>query len=301
METISLNSGKKMPRIGLGTYLIPKEKLTSVIGKAYDLGYRQFDTAWKYHNEKELASAFKENGIKREDVFITTKFSIYANCKSLVFGGHLFSIKYRSIASVIEEQLRALDTDYIDLYLMHWPYPQYKSIWKVMEKYHKQGVLRSIGVCSFLPPHLKALEQIAEITPAINQFEISPLNAQKQLIQYCQDKGIAVEAMSTFSRYHSNEVREEIVNNESICEIANKYGKSSVQVVLRWLYQQNILIIPKTWEEKHLKENISIFDFSLDDEEMQIINRLDGGRFLNYNPYKATQGFNREFKLWPGF
>ena len=301
MESVLLNSGHEMPCIGLGTYLIPKEKLSSVVGTAYELGYRQFDTAWKYHNEKELATAFKENNIKREDVFITTKFSIYANCKSLSYGDHLISFKYRSISSVIEEQLSALETDYIDLYLMHWPYPQYKSIWKVMEEYHKKGVLRSIGVCSFLPPHLQALERISDVTPAVNQFEISPLNSQKQLIQYCQQKRIAVEAMSTFSRYHSNEPREEILNNEDICEIAKEHGKSSVQVVLRWMYQQGIVLIPKTWEEIHLKENISIFDFSLNNEEMMIINKLDGGKFLNYNPYTHLKNVPRRFQGWKGF
>ena len=295
MDALLLNSGQMIPRIGLGTYLIPKDKLSFVIGKAFAMGYRQFDTAWKYHNEKEIAIALKENGINRKDVFITSKFSIYANCKSISFRDHLYCLKYRSIHSVIEEQLRALDTDYIDLYLMHWPYPQYESIWKTMTSYFQKGVFRSIGVCSFLPQHLEALRGVSDIVPAVNQFEISPLNTQKKLIRYCTDHGIAVEAMSTFSKYHSNEAREEIINNEVIKTIATAHGKTTVQVVLRWMYQQNILLIPKTWDIDHLKENISILDFSLSDDEMKQIDDLDQGHFLNYNPYKAKQGFMKQF------
>lgn len=301
MNTIKLNNGIEIPQVGLGTYLIPKEKLSYTIGKAYELGYRMFDTAWRYHNEKDIAKALKDNGIAREDVWITSKFNVVGSYKNLFLRGRQFCFKYRSIQSVFEESLKDLGTDYIDMYLLHWPYPIYKDVWKEMVKYYRKGTFKAIGVCSFLPPHLNALENISGIKPVVNQFEISPLNTQKNLIGYCQKNGIAVEAMSTFSHYRSVEPRKEITESEIIRPIAEKYGKSIVQVVLRWMLQQNIILIPKTWEEDHLEENISLFDFNLTDEEMAIIDGMDKGSFLNYNPYKATQGFKKQFNNWNGF
>ncbi len=301
MNKIVLNNGVEIPQQGFGTYLIPKEKLSETIGKAYELGYRQFDTAWRYGNEKEIAQALKDNGIKREDVFITSKFNITGSYKSYNFHNKLYSIKFRSIESVIEQSFRDLDTDYIDLYLMHFPYPMYKKIWDVMSKFYNDGRIRAIGVCSFLPPHLEALKEYSDIVPAVNQFEISPLNTQKNLIKYCQDRGIAVEAMSTFSHYRNVEPRKEILENELLLSIAKKCNKSVVQVVLRWMLQQNIILIPKTWYFPHMFDNINILDFELSEEDMKAIDSLDEGVFKNYNPYKSKQGFELFWKNWKGY
>ena len=298
METIVLNNGVEMPKLGLGTFLIPEDKLEETIVKAYDMGYRKFDTAWRYHNERQIAEIFKKHGIKREDVFITTKLNIDA----LYYGGFkagarsITNIRCKSIKGAIEESFENLETDYIDLFLVHYPYKNFRSLWKGLEKFYRKGAIRAIGVSSFLQPHLKAIEDISDITPAVNQIELSPLNTQKELIKYCQEKKIAVEAMSTFSHFRSNEPRLEIIENSTIKSIAKKHNKSTVQVVLRWLLQQNVSAIPKTWREEWLLENISIFDFSLSDEEMKLIDALDQGRCLNYNSYTATRGLPIKYK-----
>ena len=274
MEYITLNNGVRMPQVGLGTFLIPKENLSRTIAQAYEMGYRQFDTAWRYHNEADIARALKSNGIKREDVFITTK----VNADALYYFGYWYGkhsiINVRSfkpVSKAIQESFDNLATDYIDLFLVHWPWPIYRKMYKQLTKFYKEGRIRAIGVCSCLPPHLEALKEISDVVPAVNQFEISPLNTQKELIKYCEDRGIQVEAMSTFSHFRSNMPRNEILENVVIQPIAEKYKKSVAQVILRWLIQQKIIVIPKTWNDIHLKENISLFDFALSLDARHII------------------------------
>ena len=266
MRTIKLNNGIDMPQIGLGTFLIPKEHLSRTIAEAYELGYRNFDTAWRYHNESEIANALKKNGINRENVFITTK----VNRDALYFGNYkvgkrsIFNVRnFKSVKSVIQESFDNLKTDYIDLFLLHWIHPLDLTLrmYEELTRLYHEGRIRAIGVCSSLPPHFAAYADVSDVVPAVNQFEISPLNTQKKLIKYCQNKGIVVTAMSTFSHFRSNEPRKEIVENPIIKTIAEKYGKSTFQVVLRWLVQQDITVIPKTWDSAHLKENINIDDF----------------------------------------
>lgn len=210
----------------------------------------------------------------------------------------------RTIKDVIQESFDNLGTDYVDLFLIHYPYPNADKMWRALEELYKAGRIRAIGVSNFLQPHIDALAEISDIVPAVNQFEISPLNTQKELIKYCHEKGIAPQAMSTFSHFRSVEPRKEIVESDVLLPIAAKYNKSVVQVVLRWMQQQGIIMIPKTWYTPHLEENISIFDFELTDEEMKAVDSLDGGQFLNYNPFGQQQGFFRrvrnreEFKEW---
>lgn len=304
MKYIKLNNGIEMPQIGLGTFLIPQDKLEKTILDAYSLGYRHFDTAWRYKNEKTIAQALKSCGIKREEVFITTK----VNADALYYWGYwygkhsIFNVRsFKSIKKAVEESFDNLNTDYIDLFLVHWPWPIYRKMYKVLSDFYREGRIRAIGVCSCLPPHLEALKEVSDVVPVINQFEISPLNTQKSLIQYCQERNICVEAMSTFSHFRSNTPRLEILDNPIIKPIADKYNKSIAQVVLRWLIQQNIAVIPKTWQYEHLVENISLFDFELSHEDMITIDSLDQGKFLNYNPYNAFKGLPNKFKKWKGF
>lgn len=304
MDYIRLNNGVEIPQVGLGTFLIPEDKLAETIVEAYRLGYRQFDTAWRYHNEASIARALKDNGIKREDVFITTK----VNADALYIGGYKYGLhrffnvrNFKSIQNVIKESYKNLDTDYIDLFLIHWPWPIAKKMWKELEGLYKDGRIRAIGVSNFLQPHIEYLSDISDVIPAVNQIEISPLNTQKELILYCQKRGIAIEAMSTFSHFRSVKPRLEIIENEILVNIAKKHNKSVVQIVLRWLIQQNVIVIPKTWDKKHLKENISIFDFNLSDEECMIIDSMDRGRFLNYNPLSAQEGLPKKYRDWIGF
>ena len=304
MKNIVLNNGVEMPQHGFGTYMIPKEKLSWVIGRAYEMGYRLFDTAWRYYNEDVICQALKDNGINRQNVFITSKFNADSVCK---YGYHsaklsvLNKLRKETIHNAIEESFKNLGTDYIDLYLIHWPYNFWQEVWEEMIKFYEQGRIRAIGVCSFLPPHFEAIKSISGITPAVNQFEISPLNTQKSLISYCRESNIAVEAMSTFSHFRSVEPRYELINHEKLVPLAEKYGKSVVQIVFKWLLQQDIIIIPKTWVEAHMQENISLYDFTLSDEDMRIIDSIDQGKFLNYNPYAAVTGYRKFFKKWSGF
>lgn len=287
MENIKLNNGVEMPRVGLGTFLIPKDVLKGTIKEAYDIGYRQFDTAWRYYNEKDIADALQKYHIKRDDVFLTTKLNVDA---FYYFGygygwRHLLNWRnFKSYKRIVQESFDNLRTDYIDLFLVHHPWHNFLEMYDVLTEFYKAGKIRAIGVSSFLPSHIEALKEVSDVIPAVNQFEISPLNTQKPLIRYCQEKGIAVQAMSTFSHFRSNDPRKEITESDVIRPIAQKYGKSIVQVVLRWLVQQNIIVIPKTWHPEHLKENISIFDFELSPEEMAVIDSLDKGRYLNYDP-----------------
>lgn len=278
-----------MPMVGLGTFQIPLEKMNEVIGWAYSSGYRMFDTAWKYKNEGAIASALKHNGIKREDVFISTK----CNADALFFGGchagkkGLFDVRnFKSVRKIILTSFENLQTDFIDLFLVHWPWPipVAQEFYVELLRLQKEGKIRAVGVCSALPPHLEAFEDAANVVPSVNQFEISPLNTQKHLIKFCKDRGICVEAMSTFSHFRNTETRKDIVRNEKIAPIAAKYNKSIPQVILRWLVQQGIVVIPKSSNKERIKENISIFDFSLTHEEMETIDSLDQGHFLNYKP-----------------
>lgn len=177
----------------------------------------------------------------------------------------------------------------------------YPQMYEVLSDFYRQGRIRAIGVSSFLPPMIESLNEVSDIIPAVNQFEISPLNTQKPLIKWCQERKIAVEAMSTFSHFRSNEPRSEIINNLDLKEIAEAHGKTVVQVVLRWMLQQDIILIPKTWNFEHLKENIEIFDFKLSDVEIKKIDTLDKGRFINYNPYGLLCNVPKKYRNWNGF
>lgn len=304
MREILLNNGIKMPQLGLGTFLIPKDKLSKTIGEAYKLGYRQFDTAWRYFNEIEIAQALKENGIKREDVFITTKVNadaLYIN--NYQYGLHRFFNKRnrKTIQEVVQESFDNLATDYIDLFLIHWPWEMTAEMWTELTKRYKNGQIRAIGVSNFLQPHLEYLKEISDIVPAVNQIEISPLNVQHTLIDYCKQNGIAVQAMSTFSHYRSVEPRRELFESPILKHIGAKYSKSVVQIVLRWMLQQDIIMIPKSWNIEHLKENISIFDFELSTEDMAQIDTMNQSRWLNYNSLGEQWWLPLHLRKWDGF
>lgn len=307
MENFILHNGIKMPKIGFGTYLINKKILPETLINAYNLGYRKFDTAWRYKNERLITDTFfKKNNIKREEIFITTKVNSAA---LFLFGWHgnadwihrAANIRYRSVEKAIESSFKNLNLEYIDLFLIHAVCPWYLEMYEVLTKLYKQGRIRAIGVSSFLPPHIESLKEVSNIIPMVNQFEISPLNTQKKLIKYCKDNNIIPEAMSTLSHYHSNRIRKEIVENDIIKKIAEKHDKSPAQIVWRWLYQQEISIIPKTWNQMHQKENISIFDFELTQDEMSCIDNMDQGKFLNYNCYQKLCYLPEQYKNWNGF
>ena len=303
MQYLELNNGVKMPQVGLGTFLIPKGNIDPTLSKAYELGYRQFDTAWRYYNEGDIARALKNHGIKREDVFLTTKVNVDALYWFNYHEGKLKALnlfKRQSVKSAIMQSFKRLgggkELDYIDLFLVHYPWPMYLEMYEELTKLYHEGRIRAIGVSNFLPPHIESLKEVSDVIPAINEVELSPLNSQKKLIKWCQDRGIHMTAMSTFSHFRSCEPRMEIIEHPAIIPIAKKHNKSTVQVVLRWLIQQGIAVIPKTWDFEHLKENISIFDFELSPEEMSVIDSLDGGKWLNYHPDYALKNLPPKYK-----
>lgn len=307
MDFFILSNGVEMPKEGMGTYLIEKDNLPDLLIQAYNMGYRKFDTAWRYKNERIITDTlFKKNGIKREDVFITTKVN---QSGMFLFGYHGTSdlihraanIRYRGVKKAIQASFDNLGLEYVDLFLVHAACAWYLDMYEELTRLYKQGRIRAIGVSSFLPPHIESLKEVSDVVPMVNQFEISPLNTQKDLIKYCQDNGIVPEAMSTLSHYHSNEVRKEIVENKTIVSIANNHQKSSAQIVWRWLYQQGVSIIPKSRKVEHLKENISIYDFELSAEEMASIDKLDGGKFLNYDIYPKLRYLPEKYQGWKGF
>lgn len=311
MNYLKLNNGIEMPQVGFGTYLIPNQELEKTIITALDLGYRKFDTALRYHNEAEIAKALKKYGINRKDVFLTTKISIDALFNDSYKWNKKINIwNFKTVRRAVQEAFDNLETDYIDLFLLHWPLPLpwMQWIYKELTRLYKKGKIRAIGVCSSLPPHFDVFAEVSDVIPAVNQFEISPLNTQKNLIKWCQDRGVTVEAMSTFSHFRSNKPRLEILENPILIRIAELLHKTVAQVVLRWLLQQGISVIPKTWDEKYMAENIDLFDFELSADEMAIIDALNRGRFLNYNPYNAfikpfCSGirFPKKYRKWTGF
>jgi diketogulonate reductase-like aldo/keto reductase len=288
MKTITLNNGIEMPLVGLGTARLEKGKMGEIIAAAYQIGYRNFDTALTYGNEREIAYALRENNINRGDVFLTTKL----NSRSLyIFNEYYYGKKrflnirnMRSIHSVIQESFDNLGTDYIDLFMVHWPYPNYLKLYKALAEQYKQGRIRAIGVCNFTPEHIESLAEVTDIIPAVCQTEISPFHTNKRLISYCHQKGIAVEAMAVFTKSRSSSKNNELFDNTVLGSIASKHKKSVVQVVLRWLNQQNIIVIPRTSSIGHLRDNFDIFDFELSREEIAAIDALDRGECIGYNP-----------------
>lgn len=286
MQLVTLNNGVLMPILGLGTVSLPIDKMDVVIGSAYDAGYRLFDMAWHYYNEEAIGRAFKELSIPREELFLTNKI----HAENLYFGGRLrkYDIPKRTVKKAFDNSCKQLQTDYLDLYLVHWPFRQYEHLWEEVIKLYESGRVRSIGVCSFEPEHLTNLERFG-VKPAVNQFEISPYTTRKSLIQYCQREGIQVEAFSAFGVGRYYEGTPNIMENSILSSIADVHNKTVAQVILRWLIQQDIIAIPRSKNPVRQKENISIFDFELDQEEMVVINALNCDQFVYANPRKTLK------------
>ena len=282
MEYTTLNNGVRMPVVGLGTFNLPKKELTQIVRAAFDLGYTKFDTAWKYKNEKELGNAFKKLGIPRDKLFITTKFHIDQIFLSYHPSYHIAIPRCR-VKHAFELQCKNLMTDYIDLYLLHWPFLNYyEKIWEEVVDLYKSGRIRALGVCSFDKRHLNKLREISDVVPAVNQIEVSPYNTQKGLVTFTQSQGIQVEGYSSFGGHACGS--NTLFTNEVLSSIACEYGKSVPQIINRWLIQQNIDIIPRSKNPMHLKENLDIFDFKLSQADMEKIDALNRDEFVYGNP-----------------
>lgn len=268
--TFKLNNGVEMPWVGYGTYKTPVEETESVVSEALKIGYRHIDTAAFYQNEKGVGQAVRKSGISREEIFVTSK--VWNSNRG-----------YEKTKKAFEDTMRELDMDYLDLYLIHWPAnrKQYgdkaKSInaetWRAMEELYMEGRIKAIGLSNFLPHHIDELLETAKIKPMVNQIELHPGWLQPEVVEYCHRNDIVVEAWSPLGR-------NTILNNETLLDIANKYGKSVAQICLRWVLQHNVVPLPKSVTPSRIKMNTEIFDFILDEKDMKVIDSLRdiGGR-----------------------
>lgn len=257
MQYTTLNNGLQMPLLGFGTYGINQ---VDTLLMAVDCGYRLFDTAQMYGNEREVGAAIREaivrRGIKREEFFITTKLSS--------------NMSFEEAKRGIESSLKALDLGYIDLLLIHQPYAQAKQMYKAMEDAYKEGKLKALGVSSFTPKVFSEFVKSCEILPAVNQCETHIYYQQRELIEVMKPYKTILESWSPFVAGKSG-----FFDNPTLAQIAQKHNKSVAQVVLRFLVQQGIVAIPKTSKLKHMQENIAIFDFALSAADMESIRALD--------------------------
>ncbi len=260
-----------MPKIGLGTWALPNNSFVDIIKEAYKLGYTKFDTAWKYNNELLLGEALDILGCDRRELFITTKLHEL----QLFWGGHFkrFHIRKSSVLRALRASLKRLQLDYIDLYLIHWPFPQYLSMYEDIVECYKEGLIKSVGVCSFTERQIDEIYEKTKVMPAVNQFEISPYNTRKELIKACNDRNITIEAYSQFGgRMVASST---LMNDSTLVQIAILHKKSVAQVILRWLLQQNICIIPRSKDTLRQQENIDVFDFVLSQDDMEQIDSLN--------------------------
>ncbi|WP_257004501.1 aldo/keto reductase [Helicobacter pullorum] len=257
MQYVTLNNGLKMPLLGFGTYDI---KNIDTFLAAVDCGYRLFDSAQMYGNQKEVGAAIREairsRGIKREEFFITTKLSS--------------DMDFESAKKSIESSLKALDIGYIDLLLIHAPYTQAKEMYKAMELAYKEGIIKALGISSFTPKVYLEFIKTCEIMPAINQCETHIYYQQRALLEAMKPYGTILESWSPFIAGKSG-----FFSNPTLTQIASAYNKSVAQIALRFLVQQGIIAIPKASKLKHMQENINVFDFSLSAADMESIRALD--------------------------
>ena len=258
MEYINLNDGNKMPMLGFGVFQVPDLKeARQAVSDAIDVGYRLFDTAAAYLNEEAVGAAINNSGIDRSEFFVTSKLWV----------DHF---TYEKAKQGIDDSLKKLNMDYMDLYLLHQPYGDTYGAWRALEEAQKAGKIKSIGVSNFYPDQVKNLELMSEVKPAVNQIEVSPWFQQDQDVNFMQKEDIAVEAWAPFA-----EGKHGIFTNETLAKIGEKYGKSNGQVILRWLLQRGIVVIPKSVHKTRMEENFNVFDFKLSQEDMETISKLN--------------------------
>lgn len=265
MQTVTLNNGVKMPAIGFGVFQVPVEDTERIVSEALETGYRMIDTAASYFNEEQVGNAIHRSGLKREDIFVTTKLWVQ-------------DYEYDDTLRAFDRSMKLLGLDYLDLYLLHKPYGNYYAAWRAAERLYREGRIRAIGVTSFSNERLQDLFLHNEVKPAVNQLETHPFFQQQEANAFLQREGIQHEAWAPFAEGQNN-----IFHNPLLKAIAERHGKTVGQVILRWLNQRNVVIIPKTVRKERMAENINIFDFTLTDEEMRSIATLDTGKSPIYD------------------
>jgi len=268
-DTITLNNGLQMPGMGLGVFQVENDATAEIVKNAIEVGYRSIDTAAIYGNEvgvgEGIRQALTSTDLKREDLFITSK----------VWNDGL---SYDETIVAYEESLAKLGLDYLDLYLIHWPGEnKYEEAWRALEDLYEQGKIKAIGVCNFHVSHLQNLLKIARITPVINQVEFHPRLQQAELRSFCEEHNIQLEAWAPL-------MQGGLLEDKTISKIAEKYGKTNAQVILRWNIQNGIITIPKSVRQERMIQNANIFDFHLTDEEVSIINAMNLEQRVGPNP-----------------
>lgn len=261
MNFITLNNGLKMPQLGFGVWQVEDQEAVSAVKTALEKGYRSIDTAMIYKNERGVGEAIRQSTVPREELFITTK---------------LWNADqgYDSTLKAFDDSLEKLGLDYVDLYLIHWPTPEfdnYVDTYKAMEKLYNDGRVKAIGVCNFDIDHLQRLLDECDVKPVLNQVECHPFLAQNELKTFCKKHDIFVEAWSPLMQGG------EVLNHPVIQGIARDHSKTGAQVIIRWHLQNESIVIPKSVTPTRIEENFNVFNFELTDDEMEIINHLDRG------------------------
>ena len=261
MKTVRLNDGNTIPVVGYGVFMIPAGKETyQAVLEAIKAGYRHIDTAAAYYNEADVGRAVKDSGVLREDIFITSKL-------------WLQDYGYEAAKKGIETSMKNLGVDYIDLYLLHQPYGDVRGAWKALEEGKKTGLLKSIGVSNMTPKYWKEFVPQFDIMPAVNQVEYNPYFQQKELRRLLEKDQVIMEAYRPLE--HGDET---LLTNPVLTKIAKKHGKNVGQIILRFELQEGVIVLPKSTNVSRIKGNLELFDFSLSEEEIQEIRKLDTGK-----------------------
>jgi diketogulonate reductase-like aldo/keto reductase len=266
MEYITLNNNNKIPVLGLGTYKItsPKEVETA-IHSAFESGYRLIDTAGVYFNEEEIGKAINSYDIRRDEIFLTSK--VWNNEQG-----------YDSTLRAFENSITKLQTDYLDMYLIHWAVKdKFLDTWRAMEYLYNQGVIKNIGVSNFQKHHLDEIFANSDILPAVNQIELHPYFSQEELRNYCKSKGITVQSWSPIAKGH-------IINDDTLQKIGKKLNKTTVQVILRWHIQLGLVAIPKSVNPQRIQDSFNVFDFKLTENDIATINLLNKNKRFGPDP-----------------
>jgi diketogulonate reductase-like aldo/keto reductase len=267
MQTVTLNNGVKMPILGFGVYQIPDAvECENAVYEALSAGYRLIDTAAGYLNEEAVGHAIKRSGVPREELFITTKIWVQ-------------DAGYESAKLAFAKSLKKLQLDYLDLYLIHQPFGDYYGTWRAMEELYREGKIKAIGVSNFMPDRLMDLVVHNEIVPAVNQIETHPFYQQTESGAFLKEHGVQHQSWAPFAEGRNN-----LFSNEVLTSIAEKHNKSVAQIVLRWLVQREVVVIPKSIHKERIVENFDIFDFTLSADDREHISALDTREslFLSY-------------------
>ena len=275
MEYIKLNNGVKMLILGYGVYQVTQEECERCVLDALEVGYRSIDTAQSYFNEIQVGNAIQKSGIAREDIFLTTKVWIEH------YG-------YEQAKSSVLESMEKLQTDFLDLCLLHQPFSDYYGAYRALEDLQTEGKIRAIGVSNFYADRLVDIASFARTVPQVNQVETHPFNQQTEAKKYMDKYGVQIEAWAPFGEGRGN-----MFLNPVIAEIGAKYGKTVAQTILRWHIQKGVVVIPKSTHKERMAENFNVFDFSLTDEDMAAINALDKAEssFFSHNDPAMVEWF----------